>query len=81
MEMDMWLHVKSPRGMITSKILRVENITQRYRKVRMRWVEHLKSRDHVYVGRKTLWVVATRRIRSGIPKQRWTGRANREYES
>ena len=34
--------------------LKVENITERCRKARLRWFGHVKIRDHEYVGRKTL---------------------------
>ena len=34
--------------------LKVENITERSRKARLRWFGHVKRRDQEYVGRKTL---------------------------
>ena len=37
--------------------LKVENITERYRKARPKWVGHLERRDQEYVGRKTLEMV------------------------
>ena len=37
--------------------LKVENITERCRKARLRWFEHVKRRDHDYVGSKTLEMV------------------------
>ena len=34
--------------------LKVENITERCRKARLRWIGHIKRRDQYYVGIKTL---------------------------
>ena len=34
--------------------LKVESITERCRKARLRWFGHVKRRDQEYVGRKTL---------------------------
>ena len=36
------------------EIIKVENITERCRKARLRWFGHVKRRDQEYVGRKTL---------------------------
>ena len=35
--------------------LKVENITERCRKARLRWFGHVKWRDQDYVGRKITW--------------------------
>ena len=37
--------------------LKVESITERCRKARLRWFGHVKRRDQDYVGRKTLEMV------------------------
>ena len=42
---------------IREYILKVENITERCRKARLRWFGHVKRRDQGYVGRKTLAMV------------------------
>ena len=38
---------------VTVERLKVENITERCRKARLRWFGHVKRRDQEYVGRKT----------------------------
>ena len=45
----------------TRERLKVENITERCRKARLRWFGHIKRRDHDYIGRKTLEMVPHRR--------------------
>ena len=45
--------------------LKVENIAERCRKARLRWVGHLKRRDQDYLGRKTLEMVPPGRRRRG----------------
>ncbi len=51
--------------------LEVENITERYRKARLRSFSHVKRRDQEYVGRTTLEMVPPGRRKRGRPKQRW----------
>ena len=61
-------HVKNEN---TRERLKVESITERYRKARLGWFGHVKRRDQDYVGRKTLEMVPPGRRKRGIPKQRW----------
>ena len=42
----------------TREILKVQNITERSRKARLRWFGYVKRRDEEYVGRKTLETVS-----------------------
>ena len=51
--------------------LKIENVTERRRKARLRWFGHVKRRDQDYVGRKTLEMVPPGRRRIGRPMQRW----------
>ena len=44
--------------------LKVENITERCRKARLRWFGQVKRRDQEYVGRKTMEMVSPGRRRS-----------------
>ena len=60
------------------KKLKVENITERCRKARLRWFAHVKRRDQEYVGRKTLVMVPPGRRKRGRPKQRWMDCVNRD---
>ena len=48
--------------------LKVENITERYRKARLRWFGHVKRRYQDYIGRKTLEMVPPGRRKRGRPK-------------
>ena len=57
--------------------LKVESITERCRKARLRWFGQLKKRDQDYVGRKTLEMVPPGRRKRGRPKQRWMDCVNR----
>ena len=41
----------------TREILKVENITEKSRKARLRWFVYVKRRDKEYVGRETLKIV------------------------
>ena len=50
--------------------LKVESITERCMKARLRWFGHVKRRDQDYVGRKTLGMVPSGRRKRGRPKQR-----------
>ena len=61
--------------------LKVENITERCRKARLRWFGHVKRRDQEYVGRKTLEMVPTGRRKRGTPKQRWMDWVNRDMRA
>ena len=61
--------------------LKVENITERCRKARLRWFGHMKRRDQNYVGRKTLEMVPPGSRRSGRPKQRWMDCVNRDMRA
>ena len=59
---------------------KVEIITERCRKARLRCFGHVKRRDKDYVGRKTLEMVppATGRRKRRRPKQRWMDCVNRD---
>ena len=61
--------------------LKVENITERCRKARLRWFGHVKRRDQEYVGRKTLEMVPPGRRKRGRPKQRWMDCVNRDMRA
>ena len=54
----------------TRERLKVENITERCRKARLRWFGNVKRRDQDYVERKTLEMVPFGRRKRGRPKQR-----------
>ena len=62
----------------TRERLKVESITERCRKARLRLFGHVKRRDQEYVGRKTLEVVPPGRKKRGRPKQRWMDYVNRD---
>ena len=55
-------HVKYDK---TRERLEVENVTERCRKARLGWFEHVKIRDQEYFGRQTLDVVQPGRRRRG----------------
>ena len=61
--------------------LKVENITERCRKARLRLFGHVKRRDQEYVGRKTLEMVPPGRRKRGRPKQRWMDCVNRDMRA
>ena len=63
------------------KKLKVEIITERCRKARLRWFGHVKRRDQEYVGRKTLEMVPPGRRKRGRPKQRWMDCVNRDMRA
>ena len=63
------------------KTLKVENITERCRKARLRWFGHVKRRDQEYVGRKTLEMVPPGRRKKGRVKQRWMDCVNRDMRA
>ena len=58
--------------------LKVENITERCRKARLRWFGHAKRRDQEYVGRNTLVMVQHGRRKRVRPKQRWMDCVNQD---
>ena len=61
--------------------LKVESITERCRKARLRRFGHVKRWDHDYVGRKTLQMVPPGRRKRGRPKQRWMDSVNRDMRA
>ena len=61
--------------------LKVENITERCRKARLRWFGHVKRRDKDYVGRKTLEMVSPGRRKRRRQKQRWMDCVNRDMRA
>ena len=61
--------------------LKVESITERCRKARLRRFRHVKRRDQDYVGRKTLEMVPPGRRKRGRPKQRWMDCVNRDMRA
>ena len=65
----------------TRERLKVENITQRCSKARLRWFGHVKGRDQEYVGRKTLEMVPPGRRKRRRPKQRWMDCVNRDMRA
>ncbi len=67
--MCMLPHTKRP-----CERLKVEDITERYRKARlMMWFGHVKRRDQDYVGRKTLEMVPPgRRKEEDRSRDGWT---------
>ena len=60
---------------------KVESITERCRKARLRWFGHVKRRDQDYVGRQTLEMVPPGRRKRGRPKQRWMDCVNSEMRA
>ena len=63
------------------KQLKVENITERCTKARLRWFGHVKRRDQEYVGRKTLEMVPPGRRKRGKPKQSGMDCVNRDMRA
>ena len=61
--------------------LKVENITERCRKARLRCVGHVKRRDQEYVGRKTLEMLPPGRRKRGGSRQRWMDCVNRDMRA
>ena len=61
--------------------LEVENITERYRRARLRSFSHVKRRDQEYVGRTTLEMVPPGRRKRGRQKQRWVDCVNRDMRA
>ena len=61
--------------------LRVESITERCRKARLRWFGHVKRRDQDYVRTNTLVIVTPGRRKRGRPKQRWMDCVNRDMRA
>ena len=57
--------------------LKVDSITERCRKARLRCFDHVKRRDQDYVGRNTLEMVPPWRRKRGRPNQRWMDCVNR----
>ena len=62
----------------TRERLKVENITERCRKARLKWFGHVMRRNQEYVGRMTLEMVPPGRRRRERPKQRWMDCVNRD---
>ena len=62
----------------TRERLGAENVTERYRKARLRWFGHVDRPDqYYYVGRNTLDMVAyLSPARRGRPKQIWNDWVN-----
>ena len=56
-EMKMWALRDHVRNDNTRERLKVENITERCRKARLRWFGRVKRRDQEYIGRKTMETV------------------------
>ena len=69
------------------KKLKVENITERGRKARLRWFGHVKRRDQEYVGRKTMVPPGRRKKRKteaemdGLCQSRHESHRNHERRS
>ncbi len=61
--------------------LKVENITERCSKARLRWFGNVKRRDQEYIGSKTLEMVPPGRRKRGRPKQRWMDCVNRDMRA
>ena len=61
--------------------LKVESITERYRKTRLRWVGHVKRGDHDYFGRNNLEMAPPGRRKRGRPKQGWMDCVNRDTKA
>ena len=61
--------------------LKVQNITERCRKARLRWFGHVKRRYQEYVGRQTLEMVPPGRRKRGRPKQVWMDCVNRDVRA
>ena len=59
----------------------VENITERFRKARLRWFGRAKRRNQECVGRKTLEMVPPGRRKRGRPKQRWVDCINQDTKA
>ena len=57
--------------------LKVDSITERCRKARLRCLDHVKRRDQDFVERKTLEMVPPGRRKRGRPKQIWMDCVNR----
>ena len=58
--------------------LNVENITERCRKARLRWIGQVNRRDQEYFEGQTLEMVPRERRIRGRPKQRWTHCVNQD---
>ena len=75
MKMCRWACGHTLRGHVKNdeirEILKVETITERYRKGILRRIGHVKRRDQEYVGRMTLEMAPHGRIKRVRPKQRW----------
>ena len=61
--------------------LKVENITERCRKARLGWFDHVKRRDHDYVGRKTLEMVPPGRRETRKTEAEMDGLCQPRHES
>ena len=85
MKMCRWACGHTPRDHVRNdnirERLKAENITERCRRARLGWFEHMKRRDQEYVGRKTLEMVPPGRRRRGRPKQRSMNGLKPRHES
>ena len=80
MKMGMRPYAKRPCEKRKHQV-KVESITERCRKARLRWFAHVKRRDQDYVGGKTLEMVPPGRRKRGRPKQRWMDCVNRDMRA
>ena len=83
MKMGMRPHTKRDhvRNHDIRERLKVENITERCLKARLRWFGHVKKRYQEYVGRNTLEMVPPGRRKRGRPNQRMMDCVNRDMRA
>jgi len=76
-----WTRLDRVRNETVRERLKVEKITDRVRRSRLRWFGHVERRDENYVGRRTMNMAIPGKRKRGRPRKRWRDNIKEDLEA
>ena len=75
-----WTRMDRVRNETVRNRLKVEKITDRLRRARLKWYGHVERRDENYVGRRVMNMALPGKRKRGRPKRRWCDNIKEDLE-
>ena len=79
--LDVWTRLDHVRNETVIERLKIEKVTVRIRRARLRWYGHIERRGGDHVGLRTLHMALPGNRKRGRPRRRWSDNINEDMEN